>query len=126
MRQGGLEDIVKDWQKILDNCQEIIKPVGAISNSIAKNIEGIMLGVERLTEPIKMLRLENERILEGSMNSIRNISNAIGEAYKNLPNVPIPETMAVDIGRIAKGLTQQMKPFVKVLREWQDLIDKGK
>ncbi len=118
MEQGAVENFLKNWQKILESSHELMSQVTAINNSIAKNIEGIMLGIERQTEPIRMFWSKNERLLEGATDSIRSISNAIGEAYKNFP---IPETMAADIGRIAEGLTQQMKPLVKILREWQDI-----
>jgi len=118
MRQGELEDLVKNWQKMLDNCHEMMKPVGAISNSIAKNIEGIMLGVERQTESIRMFWLENERSFKRAMDSMRSISDAIGEAHKSFR---VPEMMAENIRKVAEGLTQQMKPMVKFLREWQDL-----
>lgn len=120
MEQREFEEFLKDWQKMLENSYEVMCQVGVISNSIANNIEEIMKGVELKFEPIRIFLSENERIFEGAMGSIRGISDAIRKAQKNFR---VPETMAENIRKFAEGLTQQMKPIIKSLGEWQKLTE---
>jgi hypothetical protein len=109
MEERKREDFWKDWQKILENVGEVMSKFGSINSGIAKEIGKCMKGIEINFEAIEGWGLENELGIGRAVDSIRGISDVI-----------IPDTLAENVGKLAERLTEQMKPIIKFLGEWQD------
>lgn len=118
MDQKEFEDLIKNWQKMIEGFYRMATRVDAISNAITKKMQQNTKEMERWLDPMRRTMAEYERSIKRTMDSVKSIGEAFARDMDKIG--ALPDAMTEDIRECALKLGRAMEPVLESLRELQE------